>query len=45
MTDYYRSSLKKAKFRNTGIMGTWKIIGFINTASDNYEVMYSQSLI
>ena len=39
MTDYYRSSLKLAKFSNTGITGTWKVICFINAASDNYEVM------
>ena len=45
MTDDYRPSLKYAKFRNTGINGTWGVICFINAASDNYEVMTKAKIL
>ena len=45
VTDDYRPSLKSAKFRNTGIRGTWGVICFINAASNNYEVMTTSKML
>ena len=45
MTDDYRPSLKKAKFRNTGIGGTWGVMCFINAIIDNYEVMAKSKIL
>ena len=35
MTDDYRPSLKWAKFKNTGIGGTWGDMCFINAIINN----------
>ena len=45
MTDDYRPSLKQAKFRNTGIGGTWGVICLINAISDNYEVKAKDKIL
>ena len=45
MTDDYRPSLKLAKFKNTGIGGTWGVLCFINAITKNYEVMAKAKIL